>query len=87
MNRADIIKLILAERDRQDATWGEQNHHPKDWSLILTEETGEVARALCEIYLQGGEGHLHSYLEEVVQVAAVCVNMLESFYRGKWGGK
>ena len=37
---------VVAERDRQDAKWGEQNHNPPVWLAILTEEVGELATAL-----------------------------------------
>ena len=42
------MKSVIAERARQDAKWGEQNHHPLAWLGILTEEVGELAEAILE---------------------------------------
>ena len=82
MTRADIYAAIDAERDRQAAKWA----GPHAWgsgdcsssrvhtivkSAVLTEECGEVARAV----LDGGQNSLR---EELIQVAAVAVAWLES---------
>jgi hypothetical protein len=48
--RAGLFEEIAAERERQDAKWGEQNHDPFKWCVILGEEVGEVNRAVCELY-------------------------------------
>lgn len=48
--QASIVDEILAERRSQDRKWGEQNHAPAVWMLILGEEVGEAAeevRASC----------------------------------------
>lgn len=82
-DRADIYRHIDAERDRQSAKWS--GEHP--WGMgdcssadvtdivkvaVLTEETGEVARAV----LDGTDiGQLRG---ELIQVAAVAVAWLES---------
>ena len=51
-NRADMAKkalaLILAERERQDAKWGQQDHGHLFWFAILSEEVGEVAASILE---------------------------------------
>lgn len=81
MTRVDIYRLIDAERVRQAALWGGAHAWgsgdcsstevaPTAKVAILSEECGEVARAV----LDGGEG----LEEELVQVAAVCVAWLES---------
>ena len=36
---------IIRERGRQDAKWGEQNHHPFVYLNILMEEYGEACEA------------------------------------------
>ncbi len=69
-----IHEAIEAERQRQDAMWGIQNHSPAPWLSILTEEVGEVARAINE-----DDGA--KYVEELIQVAAVAVAMIESYRR------
>jgi NTP pyrophosphatase (non-canonical NTP hydrolase) len=69
-----VLSDVVAERDRQDAKWGEQNHPPMKWVAILAEEVGEVAEAA----LDGGGPE---YRAEMVQAAAVCLAAVESFDR------
>lgn len=83
MNRAAIYRLISAERVRQSAKWSERHAWGQgDCSssnvdqvvkvAVLTEEVGEVARAVLDIT---NPDHLRA---ELVQVAAVAVAWLES---------
>lgn len=74
---ARTLQAIAAERRRQDKKWGEQNHDRFKWLSILGEEVGEANRAALE-------EHSDEYREELVQVAAVCVAAIESYYRGNW---
>ena len=69
-----IVMDLSAERIRQDMKWGEQNHDDDRWLAILTEELGEIARAL-------NEHDDENRNEELVQVAAVCVAWLEAIGR------
>lgn len=66
MNQVEILNRIIQERKRQDIL------HPRNkrgaYPAILIEEVGEVGAALQ------GQGNL---IEELVQVAAVCVRWLE----------
>jgi len=71
-----IIEEILFERQKQDEKWGVQNHNPWYWLAILMEEVGEVAHAIC-----GKRNNFLNYREELIQVAAVAVAMVESFDR------
>lgn len=48
IQQAKILSLVLAERNRQDEKWGEQNHVDDRWLSIFTEEFGEVAKAMNE---------------------------------------
>ena len=44
---ADVLVEINAERRRQDERWGENRQLPDTlWLSIITEEVGEVARAI-----------------------------------------
>lgn len=72
----DVLDDILVERRAQDEKWGEQNHDPAWWMVILMEEVGEVARAIFE-------GDEVGYVAELVQVAAVAVAALESYDRSE----
>ncbi len=69
ITRSDIFMAISTERERQDRL------HPDDYPdgvflAVLVEEVGEVARA----WLEYEPKQLRT---ELVQVAAVCVRMLE----------
>jgi len=85
-----ILAEIAAERKVQDVKWGEQNHSPIEWSAILTEECGEVAKEALEYHFQhkrkGEEWSaekLQAYRKELIQVAAVAVAMIESLERNE----
>lgn len=71
------VDLVLAERQRQDGKWGVQSHHLIGWEPILHEETGEVSKEVNRIYFGGQPIESSGYLEEVVQVAAVALAMIE----------
>ena len=77
MNRADVFALINAERARQAIRW----HGPHPWGegdcsspdvapivkvAVLTEEVGEVARAVLD------NAYVDDLRAELVQVAAVA---------------
>jgi hypothetical protein len=76
--RALVIKKVIDERERQDKKFGAmpRNLKPSLWLAILTEETGEVARAILE-------GDSDNYAVELIQVAAVAIAALEDYYRGQ----
>ena len=82
MNRSDIYAAIDAERERQADKWG----GPHDWGsgdcsspavhdstklMVLTEECGEVARAVLDLDVDATR-------TELIQVAAVAVAWLEA---------
>lgn len=69
-----VYNAIRAERARQDAKWGVQDHSPSYWFIILAEEIGEIAKAIYE-------GDYDNYEVELVQSASVIVAALETFYR------
>lgn len=72
MNRARqrVHGLVDLECDLQDEKWGEQSHTHEKWLVILTEEIGEIARAVLET-------DPVSLVAEVIQAAAVCTHWLE----------
>ena len=83
--RQNIFNEINKERIRQETKWGEQNHSPIEWIAILTEEVGEVAKEAVDFHFNDNEEIdyylLHKYREELIQVAAVAVSMIESLDR------
>lgn len=46
MQAFGVLDDVEAERVRQDAKWGEQNHGRISWAMILAEEIGEWAAEL-----------------------------------------
>jgi NTP pyrophosphatase (non-canonical NTP hydrolase) len=79
---ADAVHDVLAERGRQDAKWGEQNHDPFLYLSVLMEEVGELAQAALHSRF-GGKASLH-IREEAVHTAAVALAIIECLDRGKW---
>ena len=73
------IQDIKAERQRQDAKWGEQNHEAPTWLMILGEEYGEACKAACNAGFDNADWA--EYRKELVQVAAVTVAMIEAYDR------
>ena len=65
LTRATVLEQVLAERESQDLKWGDQTlNSDEHWTVILTEELGEVAR---EVY-EKNEPYMYS---EIIQCAAV----------------
>ena len=81
--RDSIISEVRGERYRQDAKWGEQNHIPMLWMLILMEEVGEAAKAILDELFTSSEAY-QDYRNEMIQVCAVALAALEGFDRNKW---
>lgn len=75
--RATIFRAVLDEMRRQVKKWGPQDSHTLDrWNAILTEEVGEVSRAIND----GNENNLDT---ELIQVAAVALSFLEKLRTAK----
>jgi NTP pyrophosphatase (non-canonical NTP hydrolase) len=72
MSRMTIIVEITNKFNRNEAKWGEQNHHPERWMNILMEEVGESSQALLK-------NQPTNYREELIQVAAVAIDAINSF--------
>lgn len=88
---------VLRERIRQDEKWGEQNHDPLAWVAILTEEVGEASKEAvnaCLPFPESGarplgfvEERLQAFRTEMVQTAAVALQIVEAMDRDKWRAK
>ena len=81
----DAERDIRAERKRQDAIWGEQNHDAGIWALILLEEIGEWAQAELESIFGGPNAGKQR--EEAVQMAAVAQSIIECMDRREGKGR
>jgi NTP pyrophosphatase (non-canonical NTP hydrolase) len=74
---AKAMVMVLNERDRQDERHGpatERGYTHAQWFLILSEEVGEVAKAIND------SAPLADLADEVAQVAAVALAMLEAMH-------
>ena len=78
-----VIADIVAERGRQDAKFGEQNHAAGTWALILLEEIGEWAKEELDRKFNGLQRDNRRV--ELVQVAAVAMAMVQAMDRGASG--
>ena len=74
----NVLREVAKERERQDAKHGVQDQHPFKWLTILGEEYGEACRAAYE-------KEDSRYREELIQVAAVAVAMVECLDRRYYG--
>jgi NTP pyrophosphatase (non-canonical NTP hydrolase) len=77
---ASVLAEVARERERQHAKWGVQNFPPELWLMVLGEEVGEVNNAALEHHV-GNLPDLSAYREELIQVAAVAVQAVESLDR------
>ena len=73
---------VLAERQRQDAKWGQQNHDPFTYITILGEEFGELCQAA--LHRRFGGAASSGLRDEAVQTAAVALAIVECLDRGTW---
>lgn len=77
-----ILSEIASERVRQHNKWGIQNHTPIEWLSILMEEVGEVSKEALENHFKyANNTGLANYRKELIQVAAVAVQMIECLDR------
>ncbi len=76
-----IFNEIKAERKHQNEKWGEQHHTPIEWTAILTEEVGEAAKESVDFHFGDNpylrQQCLERYRTELIQVAAVAVQIIE----------
>lgn len=79
-----VLSMVRGERKKQDLKWGEQNHDPANYFIILAEEHGEVAKEVVEYtFAQNKRPSMAEFnlVEELIQEAAVAVAMVESIIR------
>ena len=83
MRSEKILQKIINELNRQDAKWGEQDHHPMEWLAILGEEYGEACKAALEAHFDGYErtDDYSDYRKELIETAAVAVAAVECLDR------
>src|SRR5688500_18076594 len=76
MYQAEVLNRIVEERKHQDKKWGSpQSNTLPEWMTILGEEFGEACQEVLRVaFVNVPQDNL---LNELVQVAAVCVAALE----------
>lgn len=75
------VNAAIAERERQDAKWGPQDHPLPVWMAILAEEVGELSE--CVLHRQFGGPKAGNLRTEAVQVAAVALAIIQAFDEGR----
>ena len=73
---------VLEERKRQDQKWGEQNHNPFCYLVVLMEEVGELSQAALHTHFGGCAAA--GLRTEAIHVAAVALAIVQCLDRGKW---
>ncbi len=77
------IEEILAERTRQDAKWGTQEHDPIVWQAILSEEVGEFVKEVLSWKYGWNLGNPSNLKMEAIYVAAMAMAIVECLDREK----
>lgn len=74
-----ILFDVLNERDWQNKKFGSNRHqHPFVWNTILSEEVGEAAKDSLDMFFGNDkEEALKRYREELIQVAAVAIAIVQ----------
>ena len=81
MEYIDIFrKAVREERQRQLDKWGQQFHDAPIWFTILSEEVGEVAKAILE-------NDSDECMNELVQIVAVIETWVESLEKENPNGR
>lgn len=74
------IGSVITEMNRQDEKWGaDRNDHPFVWQTILSEEIGVFSQAILHDEFGGHKSG--TAREEMVQVAAVALQIIEYYDR------
>jgi hypothetical protein len=85
-----VLEQIADERRRQDAKWGQSNHHAATWALILAEQLGQASSALLGAnYTDPADRCMNEYRKNLVHLAAVAVASAECLdrYGWQWSGQ
>ncbi len=72
-----LTRDVLLEGEKQVAKWGIQNRTSFEWMAFLTEEIGELAKAICEYEYRGALST--DVYKEAIQVATLSLKIAEMF--------
>lgn len=81
--RTQFNNLVLIERANQVKKWGNIKRSLPEYCVILTEETGEIAKDIHDLHFNSEfpnecKGSLENLKKELVQTAAVCLQIYEN---------
>ena len=80
----DIYTEIQNEVNRAKTLHENKDYAPADWLAVLGEEVGEV-NSEVNTMREKGEPLSDNYVTELVQIAAVCVRMVEDYRKSSNG--
>ena len=72
---------IQEENIRQLNKWGFQKHTSFEWLAYITEELGELSKAVCEHKYR--DGNIDEILEEAIQVATLAIKIAGMYFKIK----
>ena len=73
-----LMKAVDNENKRQLKLWGIQNCTLAEWMLFLTEEVGELAKAIAEYtYREGPPSEIYNEAIETATLALKIAEMIE----------
>ena len=72
-----LFEMVEQENASQVRKWGVQNRTPFEWMTLLTEEVGELARAISELKFRIGTRR--EVVDESIQVATLALKIAEMF--------
>lgn len=70
-----LLDLVRLESARQIGKWGIQDRHPFEWLAYLSEEFGEVSKAINEAVYRNGPAS--DVVNEAIQVATLALKIAE----------
>lgn len=84
-----VLAEVAEERQRQDEQWGESNHGPEGWALIIAKHAGRTAAdALDYLDVAGADSDEYyafmQFRDRCIKLAAICVAAAECIDRAEW---
>lgn len=72
-----LEEMVWLENDLQVRKWGIQTRTPFEWMTYLTEEVGELAKAINEV--QYREEVARKVIKEAIQAATLALKIAEMY--------
>ena len=77
----ELVSMVSIENGRQLDKWGIQTRTPFEWMTYITEEVGELAKAVSEEYYR--DGKLNHIIDEAIQLATLSLKLAEMYKYGR----